>query len=1282
MARLVVRTLGVFQTELDAQPVDRFETEKDKALLAYLVVEGQRLHRREFLAEMLWPDRPEGVARANLRHTLGNLRLLVGDRPHTGKSCPNPLVLLVSRDTIQLNPGADIWVDTAVFQQFVQGKPPLSGTAIAQLEKAVDIYRGPFLEDICVSDSTAFQEWLLLKREQLQGLMCNALYRLIRGYELWGIYDRALSYAYRLIGLAPWDEEAHQKVMRLLALTGQQGASLNHYESYRLALRDDLGVEPGIELKRLHEQIRDGKLEAPTLAPALAHLSPVLFTPPSFLSVGEASSKPPVFVARERELSRLDRLLEETLEGHGRIAFIAGDAGQGKTALMNEFARRAMEAYPDLLVAGGSCNAISGVGDPYLPFRDWMAMLIGDVETRWAAGSITGEHARRLWRAQPLTVQAVLAGSGALIDTFIPGELLAYHAAITALERIDWMERLEMLVRQRQASKFEREQHYLFDQFTHVLQVLASQHPLLLILDDMQWADNASTSLFFHLGRRLADQRVLILCAYRPEEVTPGGAGERHPLAKVLAEFKRTFGDVWVDLGQAELAEGRRFVNALLDSEPNQLGEAFRATLHYHTEGHPLFTIELLRAIQQRGDLFKDENGCWIAGPTLDWELLPARVEAVIGERVDRLDPELRQIAAAASVEGQVFTVQVVMEVLKTTDKARMDRLLNELDKRHRLVRDLEEVQTSHGRLLRYQFNHVLYRDYLYNRLNQAERRLRHREVAAALEKLYASQLDEMAPQLAFHFIQAMDYDSAFRYFTLAGERAARIYANDEAVRHYTRAIEIAAMISSRTVSLADLYGKRGEAYEALGKYEQSRSDHETALLVARQAGERNMEWRALIDLGKLWASRDYDQSHEYYVQALKLARRLDDRMILANSLNWIGNWHLNAENPQKAIEYHLEALAIFQGSGDRQNLANTLDLLGIASEVGGDSLRSMAYFDRAIALFREMDDRLGLVSSLTARGNIGGALRYALTHASAMKPSEGRRNFDEAIRIAREIGSPANEAWALWSLGYLSIVQGDFGCALQAGQAGLRIALEIGHSEWIVGNQSALGALYLEWFEPELARKQLEQALVLAKKLRSRHWIHLVTGTLVAAHRLLGNLTRAQTLLETVITPQTPMDTMHKRYCWARWAELALSLGDSALALEIADRLIATAPGASPGRVISFLWKLKGEALAALGCTDEAISYLREAIENARAVGERFLLWRLHASLGRLYRNLDQPASAEQELSSAGKLIEDLAATVPDKAPRDSFLHGAFAEVGNPPYGKYAPGKERSIPT
>jgi transcriptional regulator with XRE-family HTH domain len=321
-----------------------------------------------------------------------------------------------------------------------------------------------------------------------------------------------------------------------------------------------------------------------------------------------------VFVAREHELAQLDGFLDLALSGDGRVVFVTGEAGSGKTALVAEFSRRAQEMLADLIVAGGNCNAYTGVGDPYLPFREVLGLLAGDVEARWAAGAMGREQARRLWGLMPHTVQALVNVGPDLIDIFVPRSALVDRAAVAAPRGSGWRTQLEELVA-RQAvaqSPASTQQSDLFEQYTRVLAALAGHAPLVLILDDLQWADAGSINLLFHLGRRLEGGHILILGIYRPADVALGRNGERHPLEPVVSEFRRHFGGIQVDLRQTA---DRQFVDALLDSEPNRLGATFRDALYQHARGHALFTVEMLRGMQERGDLVQDEGGRWIEGP-------------------------------------------------------------------------------------------------------------------------------------------------------------------------------------------------------------------------------------------------------------------------------------------------------------------------------------------------------------------------------------------------------------------------------------------------------------------------------------------------------------------------------------------------------------------------------------------------------------------------------------------------------------------------------------------
>jgi adenylate cyclase len=464
------------------------------------------------------------------------------------------------------------------------------------------------------------------------------------------------------------------------------------------------------------------------------------------------------FVGRQAELSRLQDHLQAALSGDGRAVFLTGEAGRGKTALLAEFARVAQAALPHLIVAQGACSTVAGFGDPYLPFRDLLACLTGDVKGRWHAGTLTTEQATRLWALAPAAAATVLTTGPQLIDALVPASSLGQRLRAPEAAQLQALTRRDDVRRDR-----------LFEQVTAVLFALAKEKPLLLLIDDLQWADTASVSLLFHLGRRLQGSRILLVCAYRPSELlvkahrAPSGSAEG-TLREALLELGRSFGAIDIDLDGCDPEADRRLSNLLLDREPNKLAEGFRHRFFEHTRGHPLFAVELLREMQAQGQLARDKEGCWVARADIDWGALPARVAAVIEQRLARLDEGERRVLDVASVEGESFTASVVAATAGL-DEPRLLRLLaRELEQRHGLVHEQGELLVGGEHLARYRFHHVLFQRYLYQSLGDGERRRLHAGIAANLEALHGANLDPVSAEIAYHYAAAGDAQKATRF--------------------------------------------------------------------------------------------------------------------------------------------------------------------------------------------------------------------------------------------------------------------------------------------------------------------------------------------------------------------------------------------------------------------------------------------------------------------------------------------------------------------------------------
>jgi len=798
-------------------------------------------------------------------------------------------------------------------------------------------------------------------------------------------------------------------------------------------------------------------------------------------------------VAREQELAELEAALATARSGAGQILFVIGGGGRGKTMLVQEFARQAQIADAELLVVSGYGNAHTGIGDPYLPFREALTMLTGDVEAKWAGGLITADHARRLWEAMPLTIPALVEYAPDLVGSFVPGKGLRERAATFAPADAPWFNQLGALTSADAGAKLEQQR--IFAQYTAALTAIARQRPLLLFLEDLHWVDSASSGLLFHLSREAGRSRMLIVGTYRPDEVALSRGEIPHPLADILSELKRWHGDIWLDLGELAPAEGRRFVEAYLDTQPNRLGPEFREALFRRTGGHALFTVELLREMQERGDLRQDEQGQWVEGPAIDWHTLPARVEGVIEKRIQRLEKELQAILTIASVEGEIFTAEVVARVQQLNERGLVQQLSRELDRRHRLVTAQILAWFGQQRLSLYRFRHQLFQHYLYHNLAEMERVYLHEAVGSVLEAIYGEQTEPVAVQLARHFEQAGLREKAVNYLLQAGKRAGRLSANQEAIAHLTKGLALLESLPDtpeRAQKELELQIALGNALMATKGYAAAEVEqtYNRAWQLCQQvyAGETSQIFPILYGRWVFYIIRgEHQTAYQLAQEFLHLAQRQQDPAIVVahRCMGWsFCMGELVSARPhfeQIAALYNPEqhrplTFQYGQDPGSAGLSAGAFDLWLL-----GYPEQARRWSDQAIILGREASHAHSLAYSL---------IFSSWFHQFCQERAVAQERAEEAIAICTKQGLALWLAWGTITRGWALAEQGQGEAGIAQIRQGLAAAPATGAEGFFRTYFLALLAqAYQTVGQPEAGLRVLAEAVAQVEKTGERFW-------------------------------------------------------------------------------------------------------------------------------------------------------------------------------------------------
>lgn len=903
----------------------------------------------------------------------------------------------------------------------------------------------------------------------------------------------------------------------------------------------------------------------------------------------------PVLVGRAAPMATIVHTLDRARDAHGGTLLVSGEAGIGKSRIVRSMVERARAS--GFVTLQGACFEADRA-QPYAPVLDLVRVLATT--------------------ASPALAAHYFAPAGAELATLFP-ELRTIFPEVVP----------------RAASDPEEDRRRLFHSLGEAVRALGQVQPLLIAIEDVHWSDDATLDLVLHLARAIVSQPIALVLTFRSDEI-----GTR--LARLLADFDRARYASEIALRPLDLPEVAEMLGAIFGagSAPDS---SFVATLHGLTEGNPFFVEEVLKALVVDGDLVR-AGGTWRARP-LEHVRVPRTATEAVGRRLAGLSEAAREVASVAAVAGRRFDFEL-LDALTTHGETELLSLVKELVAAQLVVEESAD---------RFAFRHALTREAIRTRLLARERVALHRAIAAALERRRAATMEDADDVLAYHTFEAGDWEPARRHALAAAARALALGAAREALQQLARAVTATERLGQRPEP--SLLVSRGRAHETLGAFARANDDFAAALEAARADGDRRTEWVALHALGMLWAARDYERAGRYRHEALAVARSVGEPTLVARSLNRVGNWYINKEDPRSGIPYHDEALTMFERADDRRGVAETVDLLAMANHMAGAQDAAVPLYERSVALFTALDDRRGLANALSVIVACGPSHHASAGPVRGSAQTAELLSSERAVRLATDIGWRAGEAFSRYLLADCLAWRGDFARALRRARESLAIAEEMEHLEWQCGARRVLGAIALDLHALPDALRHLESAYDIALRLASATWTRWTAAPFAIALARAARTDRAGAVLDetdrivrgpATTERETVPRTLGERYLALARAEVALAAGAPADALAA---LYAPEAARTPYAAL-----IRARAASALERWGDATTWLRAARTEARAQDARPLLWRIDAAEGAVQLAQRHRLEARRSFDAARSTAAELVASLDEPALVTAF--------------------------
>ena len=1049
--------LGGFDARLASGATLTLPTHKYKALLAFLAVPAGQMHPRDRLVALLWGDRSHDQGRTALRQAVWVLRKALNDATSAG--------LVIDGDLIGVDPVA-VCVDVAEFERAATNGAPV------ELERAAALYRGEFLAGVAARE-TPFEEWLTVQRERLGELALQALARLLAHQRKTGALEAAAQTALRLLSLDPIEESVHRVLMQTYVDLGRRAAALRQYQACVSVLQRELGSEPDTETRALYRAIVSERVAA------VVKTAPRPLDTRARAEASPASAAP--LIGRTLETTLLREALDETVAGRGQVVVIVGEAGIGKSRLVEALSVDA--AGRGVRVVIGHCFEAEQV----LPYGPWTEAL------------------RRVDLAGDDELLATLpAMSRAALGRFVP----------------------ELMPADPTRDPVAADHMQVFDSVARLFEVLAARQPLVLIIEDAHWADDISLRLLSFLAHRLHGVSPLLLAiTARAEEFADAPI-----LQRVLDALDRETSPLQISLAPLDRRETERLVATLGGGRDPAALSRLNDRIWVASQGSPFIVVETLHALRDDADAH--------AQPELP---LPERVRRVVARRLERVTAPARQLVATAAVIGRDFSFELLQRASGVAMNEAIEAM-EELVRRHIFVEAGNAFDFSHARI-REVARHALLaprRRLLHRHVGEMLEALHgesavthaavlghhYREAEVSDRALsYLSQAGAHAQargavrEAAVMLAQAVEVQERLPEGTVSREekfdlrlRAAQpLYASGDMNGFERRIRELRALAEAlgdrRLLGITHTHAC--EYLRSVHEHDRAREAGESGLALAIEVGDEALQDQANFQLGCVYSWRGDEQRALGYLEAATArAPRLPPIGRIGTPNRYL-----------PAIGRRIAALAALGRFAEARRVA--AEAIRLVDAGVNPAAFPLAQIGGMCLLQGSLDESIAhLVHSLDIQREHGFAVVRAPSmaflaeaYALAGRQSEALALLDETADWKTSMPTPAQQGVVLARLGYALLLVGRVEDARQFGTRALEFAARYATPGVEAMARRLFGEVALR--EPasdrdDAAAKEFRQALTIASTLALRPLTAHCHAGLAALHRRGGESARS----------------------------------------------------------------------------------------------------------------------------------------------------------------------------